>query len=345
MKAMAPLFPRMLPMDVQSLFQQFREECPAAFSCTAVEVFLSLLKEPSAITCFMGFLRGERAANCSGMQHMEWAFASTLKRFGGGERDDAQTWEARNLSRQRGYHHMGLVTTAKKFEFVQDPSCLLPSARRKADIVVLGEAQQRLALCKPKAFRTFYQQLEAAEKDFPALASPMDLPAHMAVFNKKLKKALAEAIGLSSWKYLGPHLSRKHFLLMAERFGGCCQRDALPLSPQSQTFEEDWKALCQKLTVGDLKSFCPDSGDHLSFFPEEMSAESLSSVCGGAPPMMVSAWACLLHDVVRDWGAHAFSFAKKELSELEAVLGSLLLEHGDSMPPCPWVLMHTALSK
>ena len=277
MKAMAPLFPRMLPMDVQSLFQQFREECPAAFSCTAVEVFLSLLKEPSAITCFMGFLRGERAAGCSGMLHMEWAFVSTLKRFGGGERDDAQKWEARNLSRQRGYHHMGLVTTAKKFNFVQDPSCLCPAARREAEIVVLGAEQQRLALCRePTAFRTFYQQLEAAEKDFPALASPMDLPAHMAVFNAKLKMALEKAIGLSSWKYLGPHLSRKHFLLMAERFGGCCQRNAPPLSPQSQTFEEGWKALWQKLTVGDLKRFCPDSGGHLDVFPAALSAESLS---------------------------------------------------------------------
>ena len=186
---MAPLFPRMLPMDVQSLFQQFREECPAACCRTAVEVFLSLLKEPSAITCFMGFLRGERAANCSGMQHMEWAFASTLKRFGGGERDDAQKWEARNLSRQRGYQHMGLVTTAKKFNFVQDPSCLGPSAKRVAEIVVLGANQQRLALCRePTAFRTFYQQLEAAEKDFPPVTAPMDLPAHMAVFNRKLEK-------------------------------------------------------------------------------------------------------------------------------------------------------------
>ena len=235
MKAMAPLFPRMLPMDVQSLFQQFREECPAAFSCTAVEVFLSLLKEPSAITCFMGFLRGERAAGCSGMLHMEWAFASTLKRLSGGERDDAQKWEASNLSRQRGYQHMGLVTTAKKFDFVQDPSRLPPADRRDAEFVVLGAEEQRLALCRePTAFRTFYQELEAAEKDFPALASPMDLPAHMAVFNAKLKMALEKSIGLKSWKYLGPHLSRKHFLLVAENLAGLLQMNALPPPPQRQ---------------------------------------------------------------------------------------------------------------
>ena len=82
MKAMAPLLPRMLPMDVQSLFQHCREECPPVSSC-AVEVFLSLLKEPAAITCFMGFLRGERAAGLSGMIHMEKAFVSTLERSNG----------------------------------------------------------------------------------------------------------------------------------------------------------------------------------------------------------------------------------------------------------------------
>ena len=110
----------------------------------------------------------------------------------------------------------------------------------------------------------------------------------MAVFNHKLKMALEKSIGLKSWKYLGPHLSRKHFLLMAERFGGCCQRNAPPLPPQSQTFEEGWKALWKKLTVGDLQGLCLDSGDQLGCFPADLSAESLSQKCGGAPPMLVS---------------------------------------------------------
>ena len=78
MKVMAPLFPRMLPMDVQSLFVHCLEECPPVSPC-AVEVFLSILKEPAAITCFMGFLRGDRAEGVSGMLHMEKAFVSTLK--------------------------------------------------------------------------------------------------------------------------------------------------------------------------------------------------------------------------------------------------------------------------
>ena len=153
MKVMAPLLPRMNPMDVQSLFQQCREECPPVSAC-AVEAFLSLLKEPAAITCFMGFLRGERAAGFSGKLHMEQAYVSTLNRFDGVIRDDAQVWEARNLSRQRGYLHMCLVMTAKTFGFVQDPSSLCPAARRKAEFVVLGVEEQKLALCQePTAFR------------------------------------------------------------------------------------------------------------------------------------------------------------------------------------------------
>ena len=78
-------------MDVQSPFQHRREECPPVSSC-AVEVFLSILKEPAAITCFMGFFRGERAVGLSGKLHMEQAFVSTLKRFDGVKRDDAQVW-------------------------------------------------------------------------------------------------------------------------------------------------------------------------------------------------------------------------------------------------------------
>ena len=120
------------------------------------------------------------------------------------------------------------MTTTKMLGFVQEPSRLCPAARRKAEFFFLGEREQKLALCKePTAFRTFYQEVEAAEKDFPPLAAPMDLPAHMAVFNDKLARALEKAIGLKSWIYLGPHLLRKHFLLVAEKFCGCSQRSAL----------------------------------------------------------------------------------------------------------------------
>ena len=125
MHVMAPLFPRMLPMDVQSLFQHCREGCPPVSSC-AVEAFLSLLQEPAAITCFMGSLRGERAAGLSGKLQMEQAFVSTLNIFDGVIRDNAQVWEARNLSRQRGCLHMGLVMTAKKLGFVQEPFSPVP---------------------------------------------------------------------------------------------------------------------------------------------------------------------------------------------------------------------------
>ena len=94
----------------------------------------------------------------------------------------------------------------------------------------------------------------------------MDLPAHMAVFNDQLARALEKALGLNGWKYLGPHLSRKHFLLIAEKFGGCCQRNAPPLPPQSPTFEGELEYLWQKMTVGDLRRLCPDSGGHMRFF-------------------------------------------------------------------------------
>ena len=89
------------------------------------------------------------------------------------------------------------MTTAKKLGFVQEPSRLCPAARRKAEFFFLGEREQKLALCKePTAFRTFYKEVEAAEKNLPRLASPMDLPTHMTGFNDKLARALDKAIGL-----------------------------------------------------------------------------------------------------------------------------------------------------
>ena len=131
------------------------------------------------------------------MLHMEKAFVSTLKNLSGAIRGDAQVWEARNLSRQRGYTHMGLVMTAKQLGFVQDPSRVCPAATREAGFVVLGAEEKKFALCKkPTAFRTFYKEVEAAEKNLPRLASPMDLPTHMTGFNDKLARALDNAIAL-----------------------------------------------------------------------------------------------------------------------------------------------------
>ena len=101
------------------------------------------------------------------MLHMEKAFVSTLKKLSGAIRDDAQVWEARNLSRQPGYTHMGLVMTAKELGFVQDPSRVCPAATREAGFVVLGAEEKKFALCKkPTDFRTFYKEVEAAEKVF-----------------------------------------------------------------------------------------------------------------------------------------------------------------------------------
>ena len=151
------------------------------------------------------------------MLHMEKAFVSTLKKLSGAIRDDAQVWEARNLSRQRGYTHMGLVMTAKQFGFVQDLPRVCLAATREAGFVVLGAEGKKFALCKkPTDFRTFYKEVEAAEKVFTPVFSPTDLPTHMTTFNTKLARALGKAIGLKSWKYVGPHVSRKHFLLMAQ---------------------------------------------------------------------------------------------------------------------------------
>ena len=133
------------------------------------------------------------------------------------------------------------MTTAKKLGFVQEPSRLCPAARRKAEFIFLGEREQKLALCKePTAFRTFYQEIEAAGKDFLPVAAPKDLPAHMSVFNDRLAIALEKSIGLTTWTYIGPHLGRKHFLLMAEKFGGCCQTNGPPLPPQRPEFEGGW---------------------------------------------------------------------------------------------------------
>ena len=58
---------------------------------------------------------------------------------------------------------MGLVTTAKTFGFVQDPSHLCPAARRSAEFVVWGVEEEKFALCQePTAFRTFYEHAETA---------------------------------------------------------------------------------------------------------------------------------------------------------------------------------------
>ena len=64
-----------------------------------------------------------------------------------------------------GYAHGGLVTTAKKLGFVQEPSRLCPAARRKAEFFFLGEREQKLALCKePTVFRSLLAQRPPPQK-------------------------------------------------------------------------------------------------------------------------------------------------------------------------------------
>ena len=75
----------------------------------------------------------------------------------------------------------------------------------------------------------------------------------------------------------------------------------------------------------------------------ELSAERLSLQCGGAPPMMVSDWACLFNEVVNNWSAAAYAFAKEHFAALRTALDVLLQQFGDSKHHCPWVLMYEAM--
>ena len=63
---------------------------------------------------------------------------------------------------------MGVLVTAKMSGFIQDPTRLCRAARRDAEVVGLGAEQQRFALCKDaQDFRTYYQEVEAAEQHSP----------------------------------------------------------------------------------------------------------------------------------------------------------------------------------
>ena len=68
---------------------------------------------------------------------------------------------------------MGLLSTANKLDFLQDPSDLKCAALRDAGLFVLGGNQQWLALCnEPHVFRTCQQEVERRREGFGESVDP-----------------------------------------------------------------------------------------------------------------------------------------------------------------------------
>ena len=97
---------------------------------------------------------------------------------------------------------------------------------------------------------------------------------------------------------------------------------------------QDFAKLFDKHSLKELLELCPDSAEYMKCLPDACPIRVLKLAFPGEHPLMVSAWACLLHDATSTLGTtHCLDIAQKRHCSLIAALDELLLTRGAELPP------------
>ena len=87
---------------------------------------------------------------------------------------------------------------------------------------------------------------------------------------------------------------------------------------------------------------CSDLAAYMQCLPDACPFRVLQLGFPGEHPLMVSAWACLLHDATSTLGTtHCLDIAQKRHCSLIAALDELLLTRGAELPPNFFELFRT----
>ena len=97
---------------------------------------------------------------------------------------------------------------------------------------------------------------------------------------------------------------------------------------------EDFAKFFNDLSLKELLELCPDSAEYMGCLPDACPMQVLRRGFPGEHPLMVSAWACLLHDATSTLGTtRCVDIAQQHHGSLIAALGKLLLARGVQLPP------------
>ena len=108
---------------------------------------------------------------------------------------------------------------------------------------------------------------------------------------------------------------------------------------------EEFAKFFDTLSLKGLLELCPDSAEYMQCLPDACPIRQLKLGFPDEHPLMVSAWACLLHDATATLGtARCLEIAQKRHGCLTAALDELLLTRGADLPPNLMELFRQACS-
>ena len=88
------------------------------------------------------------------------------------------------------------------------------------------------------------------------------------------------------------------------------------------------------ISLPEVLELCPDSAEYMQCLPDTSPIRVLKLGFPGEHPLMVSAWACLLHDATSTLGPErCLDIAQRNHHSLIEALNKLLLIRGTEVPP------------
>ena len=137
-------------------------------------------------------------------------------------------------------------------------------------------------------------------------------------------------------QYVVPHCVRKLWL----RVEKLCVKDAWDTTAEGRAFTpsglrlEEFTKFFDNLPLKELLELCPDSAAYMKCLPEADPIRILKDSFPDEHPLMISAWACLLHDATNTLGTdHCLEIAQKHHGSLIKTLDELLNTRGAKLPP------------
>ena len=190
---------------------------------------------------------------------------------------------------------------------------------------------------EPRELQQFVEQVQAFDVSMGCLKAVRSVDAFRA-YCLSMASRMPDWLGGSDCmrQYVVPHCVRKLWL----RVEGLCVKNAWDTTADGRSFTpsglrlEEFTKFFDNLPLKELLELCPDSAEYLKCLPEAHPIRILKNSFPDEHPLMISAWACLLHDATTSLGTdRCLEIAQKRHGSLEKTLDELLKTRGAELPP------------
>ena len=342
------LLPKLWPCDLQCYLGT------AGHMPLALDVFIMLLKEPWAVREFKKALGTTSPASDaqSLARQIGHSAADMCKQLPSPIRvlDERVAFERASISRQYGLLHMGFIATMKRFGIlkeVQPPQgqpCVKRARTASTQLNPGAESEQlfyggrwfavQRNPCELQEFVKNLQAFDATMGSLSAVSSVHDLRVYCMAMASRMPQWLGGSDGLK--QYVVPHCVRKFWL----RIEGLCDKGAWSTDAAGRSFtpaalkSAAFAKFFENISLKEVLELCPDSAQYMQCLPNANPIQVLKRGLPNEHPLMVSAWACLLHDATSKLGPErCLDIAQKCHRSLIEALDALLLTRGTELPP------------